>query len=801
MKKSSKVNKNSVRINRNFFIFQGVVISLLLYFTWGSLLKFIIFVVLEMTAYFAFIYYFLLRQADQKRKKKSVPAGEVYKNVKSNYLRGHELSESKALRRLDRKNYNWEIQKPVPIQKSMASSDDNSNILNKSPEKSSTLNCGHNLAGDNNKSVISEEARRFIPYRSPFDPIRPKTEEQKAEVELTEAKVTDAGDNKVEYKENIEKNIEENIEEDTENAADIEDIEENMPGLQTDCNKQIGSFIPDYENIDNIYDYNGIDMEGDFSETEEVSNEPEASHGYVYQEKTRLFQGRMFHETDKVGFEADKEAVADTKPVQSGKRILDGAQYEPPIELLRKNEVLSYDEETEAYIEYNSHKLIDTLASFGVGVKVLNVSKGPTVTRYELQPNAGVKVSKIISLADDIALNLAATGVRIEAPIPGKAAIGIEIPNKINVPVYLRDVIEAEEFQKYPSKLAFAAGKDIAGNVVVGDIAKMPHLLIAGATGSGKSVCINTLIISILYKASPAEVRLLMIDPKVVELGIYNGIPHLLIPVVTDPKKAAGALTWAVLEMTNRYRLFAENNVRDLRGYNALIKERGEGEPLPQIVIIIDELADLMMVAPNEVEDSICRLAQMARAAGMHLVIATQRPSVNVITGVIKANIPSRISFAVSSQIDSRTILDMAGAEKLIGRGDMLFYPLGQPKPLRVQGSFISDKEVERVVAHIKSLQCAEYDEEILQKIDNQGESIKPDMSEDDELLPQAIMTVLELGQASASLIQRKFKVGYSRAARILDQMEAWGVVSASDGSSKPRQILITKQEWEELNS
>lgn len=416
-----------------------------------------------------------------------------------------------------------------------------------------------------------------------------------------------------------------------------------------------------------------------------------------------------------------------------------------------------------------------------------------------MQPNAGVKISKIVNLADDIALNLAAKEVRIEVPIPGKAAIGIEVPNQEVVPVFLREVIESEEFRKHPSKLAFAVGKDIAGNNIVADIARMPHMLIAGATGSGKSVCINTLIASILYKASPSEVKLLMIDPKVVELGIYNGIPHLLIPVVTDPQKAAGALNWAVQEMTRRYQLFADSNVRDLRGYNALLKEKGEEDILPQIVIIIDELADLMMVAPNDVEDAICRLAQMARAAGMYLVIATQRPSVDVITGLIKANIPSRISFAVSSQVDSRTILDMAGAEKLLGKGDMLFSPMGQTKPIRVQGAFVSDKEVEAVVSFIKSNFSVEYDDKILETIDAQAESNTGDYEDEDELLSQAIEIAIEHGQASASLFQRKFKIGYARAARILDQMEVRGIVSGYEGS-KPRQVLVTKQQWDEMS-
>jgi len=444
-------------------------------------------------------------------------------------------------------------------------------------------------------------------------------------------------------------------------------------------------------------------------------------------------------------------------------------------------------------------KLEETLKSFGVDAKVVNVSVGPAVTRYELQPSPGVKVSKIVSLSDDISLNLAASGVRIEAPIPGKAAVGIEVPNKEVVPVFLKDVLDSKEFKEYNSKLAFALGKDISGQNVVADIAKMPHLLVAGATGSGKSVCINSLIISLLFKASPNEVKLLMVDPKVVELGIYNGIPHLLIPVVTDPKKAAGALNWAVQEMVNRYKLFADRGVRDIKGYNALLAKNGETEILPHIVIIIDELADLMMVAPNDVEDAICRLAQMARAAGMHLVIATQRPSVDVITGVIKANIPSRIAFAVSSQVDSRTIIDMAGAEKLLGKGDMLFYPVGASKPIRVKGAFVSDGEVERVVEYIKSQGNAEYNESIIDEINSEKENKNSDPGDNDELLPQAIELVVDAGQASVSLIQRKFKVGYARAARIIDQMEARGIVGPFEGS-KPRQVLITKQQLHEMN-
>lgn len=443
-------------------------------------------------------------------------------------------------------------------------------------------------------------------------------------------------------------------------------------------------------------------------------------------------------------------------------------------------------------------KLEDTLKSFGVEARVINVSSGPAVTRFELQPSPGVKVSKIVNLSDDIALNLAASGVRIEAPIPGKAAIGIEVPNKEVAPVYLKEVIKTDIFTKFGSKLAFALGKDISGDCIVADIAKMPHMLIAGSTGSGKSVCINSLIISLLYKATPDEIKLLMIDPKVVELGIYNGIPHLLIPVVTDPKKAAGALNWAVQEMVNRYKLFAQKGVRDLKGYNEAMKEDGETGNLPQIVIIIDELADLMMVAPNDVEDSICRLAQMARAAGMHLVIATQRPSVDVITGIIKANIPSRISFAVTSQVDSRTILDMAGAEKLLGKGDMLFHPVGEPKPIRIKGAFVTDKEVEKVVDFVKSQGITDYNVDIIEEINTEKEATDANAGDNDELLPQAIELVVEAGQASVSLIQRKFKVGYARAARIIDQMEERGIVGRFEGS-KPRQVLLSRQQLMEM--
>ncbi len=426
---------------------------------------------------------------------------------------------------------------------------------------------------------------------------------------------------------------------------------------------------------------------------------------------------------------------------------------------------------------------------------MLQVTKGPSVTRFELQPKAGIKVSKIVNLSDDIALSLAARGVRIEAPIPGKAAIGIEIPNKDLTPVFLREVIESEEFNHSKSNLAFALGKDISGKCIVTDLSKMPHLLIAGATGSGKSVCINTLIISLLYKYSPKEVKILMVDPKVVELNVYNGIPHLLIPVVTDPKKAAAALNWAVNEMTRRYKLFAENGVRNIDGYNELFAKGKIEEKLPWIVIIVDELADLMMVCPHEVEEYIARLAQMARAAGMHLVIATQRPSVDVITGVIKANIPSRISFAVSSQVDSRTILDSSGAEKLLGKGDMLFYPVGESKPIRIQGAFISEEEVEKVINYIKHQgDNHEYEEEILNHIENESSNTAESEAACDELFEEAVKIVVESGQASTSLLQRRLRIGYNRAARIMEELEEKRIISEKDGS-RPRQILLPKED------
>lgn len=470
----------------------------------------------------------------------------------------------------------------------------------------------------------------------------------------------------------------------------------------------------------------------------------------------------------------------------------------PSINMLEKTK-RSANTLSQKDINENIHILQKTLESFGVEGKVVQVSCGPTITRYEFQPAPGIKVSRIVNLADDIALSLAAAGVRIEAPIPGKAAIGIEVPNREIATVSLREVIESEEFQNSSSKLTVALGKDVAGKPTVTDLAKMPHLLIAGATGSGKSVCMNALITSILFKAKPSEVKFLMIDPKMVELTTYNGIPHLITPVVTDPKKAASALRWAVHEMENRYELFAAAGVKDMVRYNMLVTDSLDTEKhfLPQIVILIDELADLMMVAPADVEDSICRLAQMARAAGIHLVVATQRPSVDVITGIIKANIPSRIAFAVSSQTDSRTILDMNGAEKLLGRGDMLFYPTGYPKPVRLQGVFVSDREVEKIVQFLKEQEVPEYIEEITNQ-DLEADKNIDESEEEDELIPQAAKLFIENGQASISLLQRRFRIGYTRAARIIDQMEDKGIIGPYEGS-KPRQVLITIEDYERL--
>lgn len=474
--------------------------------------------------------------------------------------------------------------------------------------------------------------------------------------------------------------------------------------------------------------------------------------------------------------------------------------HKPPVDLLTRS--AGGAKTNSKALQAKAMKLEETLKNFHVDARVVQVTQGPTVTRYEIQPAVGVKVSSIVRLADDIALNLEARSIRIEAPIPGKAAVGIEVENDAVSMVKLRDIIDSKPFQEAKSKITFAVGKDISGSAIVADLKSMPHLLIAGSTGSGKSVCINSIILSLLYKATPDEVKLILVDPKVVELGNYNGIPHLLIPVVTDPSKAAAALNWAVAEMTDRYKKFAESGVRDLESYNEAARADGEEDKvMPQVVIIIDELADLMMAAPSQIEESICRLAQMARAAGMHLIVATQRPSVDVITGVIKANIPSRIAFAVSSQVDSRTILDMQGAEKLVGKGDMLFNPMGMGKPIRVQGTFVSDGEVHDVIQFVKSQvddSGSSYNEDILTKIERTGSASQAE--ETDDLLPEAIDLVVHSGQASVSMLQRRFRIGYNRAARIVDMMEARGIIGPQDGS-RPRQVLMTEEELEQMKN
>ena len=487
-------------------------------------------------------------------------------------------------------------------------------------------------------------------------------------------------------------------------------------------------------------------------------------------------------------------------------------EYEfPPVSLLKAGSGQSHDGTEE--MRQNAERLSDTLQSFGIEAHIINVTRGPSVTRYELELQRGVKLSKVTNLADDIALALGASGVRIAA-IPDKiSVVGIEVPNRIVSVVMAREVIDSPEFEKCKSRVSFAVGKDIGGNRIIGDIGKLPHLLIAGTTGSGKSVCMNSLIISLLYKAKPEEVKLIMIDPKMVELGIYNGIPHLLIPVVTDPKKAAGSLQWAVTEMMRRYRMMADAGVRDLESYNkqARASADDELEPMPQIVVVIDELADLMLVAAKEVEESICRIAQMGRASGIHLVIATQRPSADVITGLMKANIPSRIAFAVASAMESRIILDTAGAEKLVGKGDMLYAPLGQGKPKRVQGCFITDDEVQEVVSFVKASSEAEYSDSVMAEIDKKAAesgktgsgssgstAAETEGSDGDEMLPAAVDVILETGQASVSMLQRRLKLGYARAARIMDEMEERGIVGPFEGS-KPRQLLITREQWQAI--
>lgn len=606
-----------------------------------------------------------------------------------------------------------------------------------------------------------------------------------------------------------------------------QEIQEEMD-LDAVKNKSGTSYVPGRisEGQRNILNY--MQSEDLFGETPEdpaygLSMEPDASGGYGMEPSAFGLDGHSLETERGTGLpeELPAEDPADLQPdasmekkpdkitnMQAANASLDPeemnekavpAAYKfPPVTLLNKGKTSHDRAGANATLQAKAMKLEETLQNFHIDAQVIQVTQGPAVTRYEIHPNVGVKVKSIVNLADDIALNLEAKSIRIEAPIPGKAAVGIEVENdKVNM-VTIREIIDSKEFKNARSKITFTVGKDIAGNAIVADLKGMPHLLIAGSTGSGKSVCVNSIITSILYKARPEEVKLVLIDPKVVELTNYNGIPHLLIPVVTEPTKAAAALNWAVAEMEDRYKRFAEEGVRELASYNDTVKRRGEDDKfLPQVVIIIDELADLMMAAPSQVEESICRLAQKARAAGMHLIVATQRPSVDVITGVIKANIPSRIAFAVSSQFDSRTILDMAGAEKLVGKGDMLFNPMGSGKPLRVQGTFISDSEVHNVIEFVKGqVEEAEYSHDVIHTIDKAGTVEKPEDA--DELLPEAIETVVSAGQASVSMLQRRFRIGYNRAARIVDMMEARGIIGPSEGS-KPRQVLMTEAELQAL--
>lgn len=576
-----------------------------------------------------------------------------------------------------------------------------------------------------------------------------------------------------------------------------EDISVNLPDFSQSTieAERINDEEKDKEKDKETTEYKLIDGETD--NVEAMTNEVVDINNEAADNEENASEISNISDNEVIESEAKEAAVPDRKKAEGKDYIF------PPVTLLIK-EQQTQSSGYEQYLKETALKLQQTLESFGVNVTITDISCGPSVTRYEMFPEQGTKVSKIISLTDDIKLNLAASDIRIEAPIPGKAAIGIEIPNKHNQTVHFRDLIESSTFEKFKSRLAFAVGKDIGGKTVVTDLAKMPHLLIAGATGSGKSVCINTLIMSILYKASPEEVKLIMVDPKMVELSIYNGIPHLLIPVVTDPKKASGALNWAVAEMTNRYKKFTETGVRNIEGYNKKVKElqkSGEIDPetikkMPQIVIIIDELADLMMVAPGEVEDAIVRLSQLARAAGIHLVIATQRPSVNVITGLIKANVPSRIAFSVSSGVDSRTIIDMNGAEKLLGKGDMLFYPAGYSKPVRVQGAFISDSEISDVVEFLKENEdVAVYDTEVTEKIESKLNSAAISQ-EKDEYFEAAARFVIEKDKASIGMIQRMFKVGFNRAARIVDQLADAGIVGPEEGT-KPRKVLMSSEQLE----
>ncbi len=602
---------------------------------------------------------------------------------------------------------------------------------------------------------------------------------------------------------NVEKYYDEPIEDtsyiqkDNTSTYEINNILNKVNGAIVEDNVIHGLFdyIDDKSNdelVDSINEYNNLYDDFDIiDDLEEEANAFDKLNDKLNDNTSKTETNRFLPKEEVV----EKQPTMEYDENDKAKYNLDEYKF-PSIQLLspkkESNNTLS-----DVEIQENSLKLEETLKSFGVKANVVNVSRGPTVTRYEIEPGTGVKVSKIANLVDDLALSLASSGIRIQAPIPNKPYVGIEVPNKVTDSVVLREVIDNDKFRNFKSKLAFAIGKDIGGDTIIFDIGKMPHVLVAGATGSGKSVCVNTLITSIIYKARPDEVKLLMIDPKVVELSIYNGIPHLLIPVVTDPKKANSALNWAVREMERRYGLFADNFVRNLDGYNKVAEEKNYDEILPRIVVIIDELADLMMTAAKEVEDSICRLAQKARAAGIHLIIATQRPSVDVITGLIKANIPTRMAFSVSSGIDSRTIIDTVGAERLLGKGDMLFLPYGSNEPTRVQGAFISDKEVENIVDYLSKYKAPKFSDSAIEKITSTS-STNTDEDDLDELFPEIVDFILQKQKASASMLQSKFRIGFNRASRIIDQLESKQFIGPTEGS-KARKVIITKREWEEI--
>ena len=643
--------------------------------------------------------------------------------------------------------------------------------------------------------VLTAVFAMMLTDTTPYDVYRrtkDEAEKQKAELERAREESRAAKAAKQAEREKEEKQAEKQTEQPKKRSRKI-DFEIDDPIAAPAEKEEIGEIDNFTETFDNVQEQKQLEQQ----KIEEIMKKLNLTSPSEEEKEEEVQQTALTEEAPKTEADSAEGEKTEEKPYVYRK---------PPITLFERGSNKTKGD-IQKELKTNAELLVNTLASFGVQTKIIDISRGPSVTRYELQPLAGVKISKITNLADDIALNLAASGVRIEAPIPNKAAVGIEVPNKSSSSVNIRTILESKEFKNSASPLSIALGIDIAGNMVVADLTRMPHLLIAGSTGSGKSVCVNAIITSFLYRSTPEEVKLILIDPKVVELAEYNGIPHLLMPVVTEPKKAAGALGSAVAEMEKRYKLFAETGVREIKSYNKLAETREDLEKLPYVAIIIDELADLMMVAGKEVEDYICRIAQKARAAGMHLIVATQRPSVDVITGLIKANIPARIAFAVSSQIDSRTILDGGGAEKLLGMGDMLYLPLGASKPIRVQGTYVRDEEIGKVIDFIKTDYIVNYNEEMISSMENiaaatgskGGAAAASDGGEQrDEMIHKAIETVVDAGQASTSLLQRKLKLGYARAARIMDEMEEMGIIGPYEGS-KPRQVLITKNQWLEM--